>query len=66
MQFRDWQRLLTKMREKPEKERKCETEDKTSDDREINRGVFAAIGDVAGKSSEAERELGAKIEESPD
>jgi hypothetical protein len=51
------------MGEKPEKERKGETQDETSGDWDVNRGVFAAIGDVAGEPAEAEREPGAKVEE---
>jgi hypothetical protein len=52
------------VREEPEEEGKCCAEDEAGDDREIEGGVFAAMDDVAGEFSEAERESATEIEES--
>jgi hypothetical protein len=54
------------MGEKPEEERKYCAEDKASDDGEIKSCVFAAMDDVAGKFSEAERKFATEIEKSAD
>jgi hypothetical protein len=54
------------VREEPEDERKHEAKEKASHDGEINCGVFAAVDDVAGKSSEAEREFAAAEQKSTD
>jgi hypothetical protein len=52
--------LAAEVREEPEDERKDKAEEKASHDGEIEGGVFAAVDDVAGKSSEAEREFAAE------
>jgi hypothetical protein len=52
------------MREEPKEKRKSGTEDETSDDGEIERGVFAAMNDVAGEFAEAEGESGAEVKQS--
>jgi hypothetical protein len=52
--------------EEPEDERKDEAEEKASHDGEINCGVFAAVDDVAGKSSEAERQFAAEEQKNTD
>src|SRR5437763_15300688 len=54
------------MRNEPEEEREHETYDKAGNDRKVERGVFAAVDDVAGQFSQAERELVAKIQKSAD
>jgi len=56
--------LAVEMRGEPEEEGKCCAEDEAGDDREIEGGVFAAMDDVAGEFSEAERESATEIEES--
>jgi hypothetical protein len=53
-----------KVRDEPEEKRNAEAEDKAGDDRKVKRGVFAAVDDVAGKSSQAEGEFFAEIEKS--
>ena len=58
--------LAAEVREEPEEEGKCCTEDEAGDDREIEGGVFAAMDDVAGELSEAKREFAAEIEKSAD
>ena len=52
------------MSKKPEEERECGAEDKTGDDREVERGVFAAVDDIAGEFSQAEGEFPAKVKKS--
>src|SRR5438067_661326 len=54
------------MRNEPEEEREHDTYDKAGNDWKVERGVFAAVDDVAGQLPQAERELAAKIEESTD
>ena len=49
------------MRDEPEEERKHDADDKTGHDRKIERGVFAAVDDVAGQFSEAEGQFVPKI-----
>jgi phage-related minor tail protein len=50
--------------DEPEEEREAEAEDETSDDRKVNRGVFAAVDDVAGKAAEAQGKFSAEVEKS--
>ena len=52
------------MREEPEEQRECGAEEEAGDDGKVERGVFAAVDDVAGKFSQAERELCAKVKKS--
>jgi hypothetical protein len=54
------------VREEPEEQGKCCAEDEAGDDREIEGGVFAAIDDVPGELSEAEREFATEIKKSAD
>ncbi len=54
------------MRNEPEEEREHDTYDKAGDDGKVERGVFAAVNDVAGQFSQAERKLVAKIQKSAD
>ena len=58
--------LTAEMRNEPEEEREHETYDKAGNDRKVERGVFAAVDDVAGQFPQAERELVAKIQKSAD
>lgn len=59
-------RLATEVGEEPEEERKGEAEHEAGDDGEIESGVFAAVDDVAGKSSKAEGEFSADEQKSTD
>jgi hypothetical protein len=52
--------------EEPEEEGKCCAEDEAGDDGEIEGGVFAAMDDVAGELSKAERKFPAGIKKSAD
>jgi hypothetical protein len=52
------------MREEPEEQRETGAEQEAGNDREIKRGVFAAMDDVAGEAAEAEREFSAEIKKS--
>jgi hypothetical protein len=52
--------------DEPEEERNTEAEDETSDNRKVKRGVCAAVDDVAGKFSQAEREFSAEIQKGAD
>lgn len=54
--------LAAEVRHEPENERKSRAEHEARDDWEINRGVFAAMNHVAGKSSQAKREFAGEIE----
>lgn len=54
------------MRDEPEEECEHDTYDKASNDGKVERGVFAAVNDVAGQLSQAERKLVAKIQKSAD
>ena len=56
--------LATEVGEEPEEKRKCPAEDKASNDREIESGVFAAMDDVAGEFAETEGKFAAEIEKS--
>jgi hypothetical protein len=48
----------------PEKEREDGAEEQTGDDGEVKGSVFAAMDDVARKSSKTKREFAAKVKES--
>jgi hypothetical protein len=50
--------------DEPEEERNAEAEDKACDDGKVKRDVFAAVDDIAGKFSQAEREFFAEVEKS--
>lgn len=54
------------MGEEPEEEREGDAEDEAGDDGEIERGVLAAMNNVAGKLAETEGEFSAEIEKSAD
>jgi hypothetical protein len=58
-----FQRLTAEVGKEPEEEGKRGAENEASDDGEIERGVFAAMDDVAGEFSKAEGEFGAEVEE---
>lgn len=49
--------LAAEVGDKPEEERERGAEEKAGDDGEVERGVFAAVNDVAGQSAQAEGEL---------
>jgi hypothetical protein len=50
--------------EEPEEERKGQAKNEARDDGEVESGVFAAVDDVTGESSEAEGEFAAKEQKS--
>jgi hypothetical protein len=50
--------------DEPEEEREAEAQNETGDNGKVKRGVFATMDDVAGKSSEAEREFAPEVEKS--
>lgn len=50
----------------PDDEAENDADDGTSDDWEIESAMSAAMDDIAGKASEAERKFAAKVEESAD
>jgi hypothetical protein len=52
------------MSHKPEEERNGGAEEKASDDREVEGGVFAAMNDIAGETAEAEGQFTAKVKKS--
>jgi hypothetical protein len=54
------------MCQEPEEQRERGAEQETGDDWEIERGVFAAMDDVAGKSAEAQRESSAEVKKGTD
>ena len=56
--------LAPEVRDEPEEERERGAEEKASDDGEVERGVFAAVDDVAGQFSQAEWKLASEIEKS--
>ena len=56
--------LAAKVREEPEEEREGGAKEEAGDDGKVERGVFAAVDDVAGKFSQAEGEFSAEIEKS--
>ncbi len=66
MRGKSAEQSAAEVREEPEDERKGETENDTGDDREIKRGVFAAVDDVAGEFTEAEGKLAAEIKQRAD
>lgn len=51
------------MRDQPQQKRKYDAEHDASHDREVKGSVFAAMNNVAGKSSQAEREFAREIKE---
>jgi hypothetical protein len=53
---------LSEVREKPEEQRERGAEDKAGNDGEIERGVFAAMNEVAREAAKAERKFSAEIE----
>jgi hypothetical protein len=55
-----------KVGEEPEKKREADAQDEARDDWKVERGVFAAMDDVAGKAAEAKRQLFAEVRKSPD
>jgi hypothetical protein len=58
--------LTAEVRKKPEEERERETEDEAGDDGEVEGGVLAAVDDVTGKASQAERQLAPEEKKSTD
>jgi hypothetical protein len=58
--------LAAEVRNDPEEEREHDTYDEAGNDGKVERGVFAAVNDVAGQFSQAKGEFTAKIEESTD
>jgi hypothetical protein len=58
--------LAAEVRNDPEEEREHDTYDEAGNDGKVERGVFAAVNDVAGQFSRAKGEFTAKIEESAD
>ena len=57
--------LAAKVADEPEEEGEAEAQQEAGDDGEIERGVLAAIDNVARKTAEAEGEFAAEIEERP-
>jgi len=51
------------VRNEPKKKRKSGAEDQAGHNREVKRGVFAAVNDISRKSSEAKGKLAAKIKQ---
>jgi hypothetical protein len=58
------QRSAAEVRNEPEQERQRSAEKEAGNDRKIEGVVFAAMDDVAGKSSQAEGEFAAKVKKS--
>jgi hypothetical protein len=58
--------LTVKVIPEPEQKTKSNAEDKASDNREVNGGVFAAADDVAREAAETEGELGAEKQQRTD
>ena len=56
--------LLAEMSKEPKEQRESSAENKTGDDREIERSVFATLDDVAWQAAKAQGELAAKVKES--
>lgn len=54
-------RSAAEVGEEPEEKRKAEAQDEARDEGEVKGGVFAAMDDVAGEATEAEREFSAEI-----
>ena len=61
---RGW--LAAEVRDEPEEDGERDAEDKTGHDRKVEGGVFAAVDDVAGQFSQAEREFVPKIKKGTD
>jgi len=55
-----------KLIDEPENQADDYADDEAGDDREIKRAVFAAIADVAGQTTEAERKFWSEVEERAD
>jgi hypothetical protein len=51
------------VREQPEKEREHNADKEARNNRKVERGVLAAVNNVAGKLSQSEREPGAEVEQ---
>jgi hypothetical protein len=49
------------MRKEPQEQRKRGAEDEAGDDRKVERGVFAAMDDIARETAETEGEFPAKV-----
>jgi len=52
--------------EEPKQERQAEAENEASNNREIERGVFAAMDDVAREAAETQGEFSAKVKQRAD
>jgi hypothetical protein len=52
--------------EEPEEEREPDAQDEAGEDREVERGVFAAMDDVTGEAAEVQREFSAEVQKSAD
>ena len=50
------------MVDEPEKEAQCNADNETGDDGKVERGVFAAMNDVAGQTTQAKREFATEKE----
>jgi hypothetical protein len=48
---------------KPEQQSQSRAEKQARDDRKVERGVFAAMDDIAGEPAEAEREFSAEVQQ---
>ena len=59
-------RLAAEVRDEPEEDGESDADDNTGDDRKVERGVLAAMHDVAGKFSEAEWQFVPKIKKDAD
>lgn len=62
----DWQSLAVEAGNKPKQKAQAEAEEQARNNWKIECGVFAAMDDVAGKSSQAKGEPSAKVKQSPD
>ncbi len=61
-----WPRLAAEMGDEPKEQRQCGAKEERSDEREVERGVFAAMNDVPGETAEAEREFTTEIKKCAD
>jgi hypothetical protein len=59
-------RLLAEMSYEPEEDGEGSAEEQAGDDREIERGAFAAMDDVSREAAEAQRKFSAQVEKSAD
>ena len=59
-------RSAAEMGNEPEEQGERDAEEYRGDEREIERRVFAAMNDIAGEATEAEREFAAEIKKSAD